>query len=168
MTHNRLSNYQIAEYFGEILSLIYKEKMKELNNESKEAYAHIDKLQIPQVPEFHRYFAKASMPYNVQEKFKAIEHINKIRSMHKKMKDNPESLNIDKAKSVPISSLYDFTIKKNMISCPFHTDKHPSMKINKDNTVKCFSCGFFGDSIALIMRLEKKSFKESVEYLNKL
>jgi len=168
--HDRLSDYEIAINFGDTLSLIYKEKMEELNNDLKEVYSHLDKLAIPQVPEFHRWFARATVPHWAEERFLAIEHIQKIRNLYRKIKKEPtvDKMDIEKAKAVPISTLYDWIIKKNMVSCPFHTDKTPSMKLNKNNTVKCFSCGFFGDGISLIMRLDQKTFKEAVEYLNKL
>lgn len=171
MTYDRLSDYKIAINFGDTLSLIYKAKMAELNEDLKEAYALIDRLQIPQVPEFHRYFARASMPHWAQQRFTAIEHIQKIRGIYKKMKNShpQELLDIQKAKSIPIKSLYAFqNVKKNMVSCPFHIDNSPSMKININNTVKCFSCGFFGDAIELIMKTDQINFKQAVEYLNKM
>ena len=41
------------------------------------------------------------------------------------------------------------TISKNdTVLCPFHNDTNPSMHINEDNnTLKCFSCGKFCDTI---------------------
>ncbi len=36
-----------------------------------------------------------------------------------------------------------------MIRCPFHEDKHPSMKLNEDYFY-CFGCGASGDVIELI------------------
>lgn len=68
---------------------------------------------------------------------------------------------IQRAKLNPICDIINVNYKK-QISCPFHEDKKPSMIINKNNTCKCFSCGFFGDSIALYMKLHNKSFKQSV------
>ncbi|MCD7822942.1 MAG: CHC2 zinc finger domain-containing protein [Oscillospiraceae bacterium] len=39
-----------------------------------------------------------------------------------------------------------------MIRCPFHEDKHPSMKLNEDYFY-CFGCGASGDVIELTGRL---------------
>lgn len=39
-----------------------------------------------------------------------------------------------------------------MICCPFHDDRHPSMKLNKDYFY-CFGCGASGDVIDLAARL---------------
>lgn len=39
-----------------------------------------------------------------------------------------------------------------MICCPFHDDRHPSMKLNRDYFY-CFSCGATGDVIDFVARL---------------
>ena len=51
-------------------------------------------------------------------------------------------------------------IRRNMCSCPFHSDHNPSMAIY-DKTVKCFSCGFSGDIFSLTQKLDNCSFKEA-------
>lgn len=169
MTHSHLSDYEISINFGDTLQIIYKDKMEELNNDLQEVYNHIDRLKIPQVPELYRYFSQESMPGHIKERFRAVEHIQKIRGIYKKIKSGKEFINVEQARNVPIKSLYNFqNIKKNMVSCPFHIDNSPSMKININNTVKCFSCGFYGDSISLVMKTDQITFKEAVEYLNKL
>lgn len=168
MTHDYLSDYEIAINFGDTLQMIYKAKMRELNNDLQDAYALIDSLQIPQVPEFHRYFARASMPEYYQERFRAIEHIQKIRAIYKKTKREPqgEGLDIDKARQVPIETIYDFKRKGKNVSCPFHPDIHPSASI-KYNKLVCFQCGYKGDTIALFMKLNNVSFKDAVTALSK-
>lgn len=53
------------------------------------------------------------------------------------------------------------------LSCPFHEDKTPSLKINPDKqTFYCFSCNSGGDSIAFIQKLHGLTFKEALNYLN--
>ena len=45
---------------------------------------------------------------------------------------------------------YGFKIAGNsMICCPFHNDRHPSMKLN-DDYFYCFSCGATGDVIGFV------------------
>ena len=39
----------------------------------------------------------------------------------------------------------------NMVCCPFHNDRHPSMKLNRDYFY-CFGCGATGDVIDLVGR----------------
>jgi len=64
-----------------------------------------------------------------------------------------------------------FTVKQKgralWLSCPFHEDKTPSLKINPDKqTFYCFSCNSGGDSIAFIQKLHGLTFKEALNYLN--
>ena len=47
---------------------------------------------------------------------------------------------------------YGIKVKNNgMACCPFHSDRHPSMKIDKN--YHCFACGVGGDAIDFIARL---------------
>lgn len=50
-------------------------------------------------------------------------------------------------------------IRKN-ISCPFHKDAQPSMKIFKDG-FKCFSCNESGDIFKFVQLMERCSFKDA-------
>lgn len=53
------------------------------------------------------------------------------------------------------------------LSCPFHEDKNPSLKINHNKqTFYCFSCNSHGDAVSFIMRLHGLSFKDALKYLN--
>jgi DNA primase len=48
---------------------------------------------------------------------------------------------------------YGLEVKRGgMACCPFHPDRHPSMKVNQDYYY-CFSCGARGDVIALTAQL---------------
>lgn len=48
---------------------------------------------------------------------------------------------------------YGLNVSRNgMICCPFHDDRHPSMKLNED-CFYCFGCGAKGDVIELTSRL---------------
>ena len=42
--------------------------------------------------------------------------------------------------------------RTNMVCCPFHHDRHPSLKLN-DDYFFCFGCGAKGDVIDLVARL---------------
>lgn len=47
---------------------------------------------------------------------------------------------------------YGLVVRKNgMACCPFHSDKHPSMKIDKN--YHCFACGIGGDAIDYVSRM---------------
>ena len=50
------------------------------------------------------------------------------------------------------AALYGIKVGKNkMACCPFHPDKHPSMKV--DNRFHCFGCGADGDVINFVEKL---------------
>ena len=70
--------------------------------------------------------------------------------------------------SVPVkeaAQLYGIEVKRGgMACCPFHDDKHPSMKLNEDYFY-CFGCGATGDVIELTARLYNLSPKEAAEKL---
>ena len=51
-----------------------------------------------------------------------------------------------------------------MACCPFHDDRHPSMKLNEDYFY-CFGCGATGDVIDFTARLYDLSPKEAAEKL---
>ena len=47
---------------------------------------------------------------------------------------------------------YGLQVKRNGLACcPFHNDKHPSMKIDKN--YHCFSCGVGGDAVDYVSRM---------------
>ena len=53
------------------------------------------------------------------------------------------------------------------LSCPFHDDKNPSLKIDPEKQkFFCFGCGNHGSAIDFIMALHGLSFKEALQYLN--
>ncbi len=168
MIHNSLTDHQIASAFGDTLSLIYKPKMQELNEDLTGIYAHLDRLDIPRYSALDRWFARQSLPRWAKERLDCIERIQRIRRIYKRMKAQPESekLDIEKAKAVPIETLYPNVRRGGNISCFRHEDKHPSAKLNKNNTIKCFQCGFFGDSVAVFMALNNVGFKDAVKTLS--
>ena len=51
-----------------------------------------------------------------------------------------------------------------MVCCPFHEDKHPSMKLN-ERYFYCFGCGAHGDVIDLTARLLGTTTKDTVQTL---
>ena len=60
---------------------------------------------------------------------------------------------------------YGIEVKRDgMACCPFHDDRHPSMKLNEDYFY-CFGCGATGDVIDFTSRLYNLSPKEAAEKL---
>lgn len=167
MTHDRLTDYEIATSFGDTLSLIYKAKMAEINDELEPTYRFLDSLGTPKYTQWQRESARLVLPTRETMLLNSIDHINKIRGLYKKIKSGTEFINVEKARNTPISKVYDFHFKGKNVSCPFHTDAHPSASI-KFNRLICFSCGIKLDSIGLFQKLNSVGFKEAVEALNKI
>lgn len=62
-----------------------------------------------------------------------------------------------------VANYYGLQIQNNnMCSCPFHTDKHPSMKIYQDHGY-CFSCNTRVDNISLVQKLYDCNPVEALE-----
>ena len=60
---------------------------------------------------------------------------------------------------------YGFEVNRgDMICCPFHDDRHPSMKLNRDYFY-CFGCGATGDVIDFVARLFGLSSYEAAKKL---
>ena len=60
---------------------------------------------------------------------------------------------------------YGVEVQRNgMCRCPFHDDRHPSMKLNKDYFY-CFGCGATGDVIDFVARLFGLSSYETAKKL---
>ena len=60
---------------------------------------------------------------------------------------------------------YGLEVSRNgMARCPFHDDRHPSMKLNRDYFY-CFGCGASGDVINLTARLLGLSNSEAAKRL---
>ena len=63
------------------------------------------------------------------------------------------------------AELYGIEVKRGgMACCPFHDDRHPSMKLNEEYFY-CFGCGATGDVIDFTARLYDLSPKEAAEKL---
>ena len=60
---------------------------------------------------------------------------------------------------------YGLKVNRNgMACCPFHNDRHPSLKLNEDYFF-CFGCGAKGDVIDLVARLFNLSNYEAAQKL---
>ena len=63
------------------------------------------------------------------------------------------------------AAYYGLQVSRNgMACCPFHDDRHPSMKLN-ERYFYCFGCGATGDVIDLVARLFDLSSSEAAKKL---
>ena len=72
------------------------------------------------------------------------------------------------------NSLFDWLLKygiepnrKGFAKCPFHEEKTASFRVYKDGTYHCFGCGAHGDVITFVMNMQKLSFTEVCEMLDR-
>ena len=66
---------------------------------------------------------------------------------------------------VPMPDLaekYGVKVRRGKCCCPFHGDRHPSMKIY-DNGFNCFACGAHGDIFTWVQMMDSISFLQSIE-----
>lgn len=74
----------------------------------------------------------------------------------------------DLIKMSDIFDMYGFKRNRNgAISCPFHSEKTPSLKTYKDDTFyHCFGCGEHGGIIDFVMRYFNLNFAQAILRLN--
>ena len=71
---------------------------------------------------------------------------------------------VEVAKGVPVDSLLEF--QGGYAQCLWHNEDHPSLHHHeKTNRVKCFSCGFGGSAIDIVMKRDGLGFKDAVKVL---
>lgn len=122
--------------------------------------------------DFYRPHISAN-PFNVNfmrvdPRFHRLNELEKYMKFTEPVKEDNNKITdqmIQKARGVPINGLYDFQHKHRRVKCPFHDDRNPSAKINKDNTFHCFVCNIHLDTIEFIKKLHGINFIESVRRL---
>ena len=83
-------------------------------------------------------------------------------------KDETADRMIDNAKQYPMEELlasYGCQVKLHRCKCPVHDGKNATSFEVKDNRGRCHSCGWFGDSIELVRKVEGVTFLEAVRKL---
>lgn len=88
---------------------------------------------------------------------------NRLRPVRK---NTITATDIANVKTIPLTELYESTLRRNVGSCPFHDEKTPSFHIyEKTNRFKCFGCGVYGTSIDYIMLRDGVDFITAVRKL---
>lgn len=75
----------------------------------------------------------------------------------------------ERAREYPMEQLlseYGCQVKFRRTRCPIHEGKNQSSFEVKDNKGRCHSCGWYGDTIELVRKMEGCSFQEAVRRLN--
>lgn len=74
---------------------------------------------------------------------------------------------LKKIRDLPIVSVAErngLKVIKRMSLCPFHADHHASLSY-KNNKYRCYSCGAYGDGIALTMHMQNLKFTDACRWL---
>ena len=102
-----------------------------------------------------------------QEKHQAkIKKLEQLLYFIKHPKSQDTAVNIELARQIPITSLYQFN-RAGFAKCPFHNETSASLHYNaKKNLWHCFGCQVGGDSIAFVMKLYEMKFLDAVKFLN--
>lgn len=66
---------------------------------------------------------------------------------------------------IDLAQRYGVTVRRGMCCCPFHGERHPSMKLYNDSYY-CFACGAHGDVISWVMQYDGVPFVEACERLS--
>lgn len=78
---------------------------------------------------------------------------------------------VQAAKSVSIETYYPGTLRRvgqrRIGKCPFHDERTGSFKIFEDNRGHCFGCGWDGDVIDFVSKLNNLKFLEAVRFIIK-
>lgn len=92
---------------------------------------------------------------------KMESEIDKITGIKKLPEGQITDEMIKRAKQFPLSSIIEIN-KREYAKCINHDDHNPSMYC-KENYVYCFSCGYSGDALDVMMRVKGLSFVEAVK-----
>jgi len=167
----KLTLLQILDAFPDEIKTIVPREVRRIKKELKPFEDYFDELYRKDYDDFTKYFISevVRVCYMPTEK---VAHLNNLLKLIKMQKNKGKKgaiceADILRAKEYPITSLLSCVRKgsKHWACCPFHEEKTPSFCVNADNTAKCFSCGFFGDSIEVVQKMNNMDFIEAVKYL---
>lgn len=160
-TGNTLSLREALEVFEENIPEIKTAVMDNMKHE-------IQELRRPNAKEPNLFWVQKEVFFlkvqEIKNRFMPTLRLIALRNQPKK-EGMITDTDIQRAKEYPIEELLDTKGKKGNVSCPFHEDKNPSLQIKKNNTWTCYSCGEFGDSIDIYMKLHNTDFLTAVKQL---
>jgi len=99
------------------------------------------------------------------ETIKKSDDWERASRLERQLHGNIDSSLIERARNYPLENLLEIN-RAGYAKCvsPDHDDKNPSMYC-KNNYAYCFSCGFVGDTIKVLMSKEHITFPEAVRKL---
>lgn len=98
-----------------------------------------------------------------------IKRLTRLQSLYKYKGEVGNSItaaDIEKAKQFPIGDIIEIN-HTGFITCPFHSERHPSCKVYADNKFRCFGCGKNGDVVDIVRKIKGVEFLDAVRFLLK-
>jgi hypothetical protein len=141
---------------------------RKINELRREIFVLQDKerFSAPRNLDVEFYVNFVNIDADIHAKIVHMNFLKKYLTLLKNAKSHENKINVEKAKTVPISNWVDFN-HAGFAQCFLHQDKTPSMKYyEKENRVYCFSCGFSGDVIDIVRKIKNCSFCEAVNILS--
>jgi len=141
-------------------------------NERIQGFLDDGSLTQEDIDEFKKRFLlekhKKLMKLYLKNKDKnVLKELNKVRveykyRFEKEKNDRISDRDIEVARETPLSNFVE--VKNGFALCPFHNDKTPSLKIDK-NLFYCFACNEGGDTIKFIMKTKDMKFPTAIKYI---
>jgi hypothetical protein len=147
-----------------LMSLI--ERLQEAKDDLTDRYRRYERSRAADQPYVERAFIASYIPDDEKriEKLKRQTRALLSTEEGKIQKDGITPDMIDRARDYPIESLIGTNGRRGNVLCIAHEETNPSMSL-KGNRARCFSCGYFGDTIDVYMKLHGVGFVEAVRAL---
>jgi hypothetical protein len=187
-SQTRFTFHQLIEIFPEAIPAA----RRQLKIDLKEARVRLAAISDMQEEHYNEVISKAHFKLQSAMKKEADEYYDALRKNHEstiksitfrlshldeitgkkeaKVFNGVSETDIERAKQVPISSLYDGALRGHgklaTGRCPFHNERTASFTVYADqNTWWCFGCNEGGSVVDFVMRLKGIDFLSAVKSL---
>lgn len=142
-----------------------------------EGYDINDYAQKYDVSDFRKNIMSKKVKFTSTQRFRDWLNMKRAELLRPKIKYDKQTDKLEKVSTIPITEIVklfhkDIQMYGSIGKCKCflegHTDEEASFTIYaQTNTVKCFGCGFFGDGIQLVRRMEGLSYNNTLNFLIK-
>ena len=140
--------------------------IESLEKEIKDAYLNDAELRKQHKPYWFRMIILQSLRNTEHNETMLGKYVHQRLMISNPITDVPKQIDIQMIKDNLDINLVVTLNAGGFGSCPFHTDKTPSLKwYPQTKQLHCFSCGWHGDVIAFIMKRDNLNFKEVIDRL---
>lgn len=146
-----------AQYYNEVIANAHFTEQVELKEQAEEKYDDLRKR----------------LESKIKTYMFRLSYLDELEGKKEKQTGGIEESDIERAKQVPIESLYDGTLKKHgtraVGSCPFHNENSASFTVYLDqNSWWCYgACSCGGSVVDYVMKQQSIDFLTAIKYLIK-